>query len=163
MLLLHPMHFLWLSDEEALSKGKKEAKNDRVQFVWTQFSELNSYFKRQAADTEKLYGKLAEMISLLTCHRKSGNGKGIKESISPELEEILSHIDAGVRCLYAALPVNAMLLICTGHGDTAIVHRLRKMLTEQSEPVIGREKIVKVLQEVQAQAEVALCFVGMKH
>ncbi|KAF5749094.1 small RNA degrading nuclease 5 isoform X1 [Tripterygium wilfordii] len=151
------------SDEEALSKAKKEAKNARVQFVWTQFSELNSYFIRQAADTEKLYGKLAEMISLLTCHETSANGKGIKEGISLELKEILSQIDAGVRSLYAALPVNAMFIICTGHGDTAIVNRLKKMLNEQSEPVIGREKIVKVLEEVQARAEVALCFVGVKH
>lgn len=37
------------------------------------------------------------------------------------------------------------------------------MLSEQSETNICREKMVKVLQEFQAQAEVALCFVGVKH
>lgn len=37
------------------------------------------------------------------------------------------------------------------------------MLTEQSETVEPREKLVKVLEELQAQAEVAMCFVGMKH
>ncbi|KAE8716255.1 hypothetical protein F3Y22_tig00110152pilonHSYRG00042 [Hibiscus syriacus] len=38
------------SDDEALLKARKEVKNDRVHFVWTQFSELNSYFGKQAED-----------------------------------------------------------------------------------------------------------------
>lgn len=41
--------------------------------------------------------------------------------------------------------------------------RLRRMLAEQSEANIDREKIVEILEEVQARAEVALCFVGVKH
>ncbi|XWS23628.1 hypothetical protein CRYUN_Cryun28dG0031300 [Craigia yunnanensis] len=151
------------SDDEALLKSRKEVKNDRVHFVWTQFSELNSYFRKQAEDDVKLNGKLAEMISLLTCNKKPANRKGTKYNISTELKEILTRIDARVRSLHAALPTNSMFIICSGHGDIAIVHRLRKMLTEQSETVVPREKLVKVLEELQAQAEVALCFVGMKH
>lgn len=151
------------SDDEALAKARKEVKNEQVHFVWTQFSELNSYFKKQAGDVENLNGRLAEMISLLTCHKKSANKKGIKCSIKPELKEILTRMDTRIRSLYATLPTNAMLIICTGHGDTAIVHRLRKMLAEESETSFCREKLVKVLEELQAQAEVALCFVGMKH
>lgn len=37
------------------------------------------------------------------------------------------------------------------------------MLTEESESNLGREKIVEMLEEFQARAEVALCFVGVKH
>ncbi|KAF3951724.1 hypothetical protein CMV_022652 [Castanea mollissima] len=108
---------------KALAKARKEVKNERVQFVWTQFSELNSYFRKQAEDAEKLNGRLAEMMSLLTCHKKSANRKGVKCSIKPELKEILTRLDARIRSLYATLPANTMLIICTGHGDTAIVHR----------------------------------------
>ncbi|GMI78348.1 hypothetical protein like AT5G25800 [Hibiscus trionum] len=151
------------SDDEALLKARKEVKNDRVHFVWTQFSELNSYFRKQAEDDVKLSGKLAEIISLLTCDKKPVKRKGVKYNISTELKEILTHIDARVRSLHTALPINSMFIICTGHGDIAIVHRLRKMLTEQSETKIPREKLIKVLEELQAQAEVALCFIGMKH
>ncbi|KAL5776772.1 hypothetical protein ACOSP7_009698 [Xanthoceras sorbifolium] len=151
------------SDDEALLKARKEVKNDRVHFVWTQFSELNFYFKKQVEDETKLNGKLAELISLVTCDKKPSNKKGFKSSVSSELKEILTRMDARVRSLYTTLPTNAMLIICTGHGDTAIVHRIRKMLAEQSETSISREKIVKVLEELQAQAEVALCFVGVKH
>jgi RNA exonuclease 1 len=98
-------------------------KNEQVHFVWTRFSELNSYFRNQAEDVEKLNGRLAEMMSLLTCRKKSANRKGIKCSVTPELKEILTRMDARICSLYNALPVNAMLIICTGHGDTAIVHR----------------------------------------
>ncbi|XP_059632924.1 small RNA degrading nuclease 5 [Cornus florida] len=151
------------SDDEALSKSIKEVKNEKVQFVWAQFSELNSYFKKQAEDTEKLNGRLAEMISLLTCNKKSTSKKGIKYSVTSELKDVLTCMDARVRSLFCSLPTNAMLIICTGHGDTAVVHRVRKMLNEQIETAVSREKLVKVLEELQAQAEVGLCFVGVKH
>ncbi|XAR62424.1 Exoribonuclease II [Bertholletia excelsa] len=151
------------SDDEALSKANKEVRNDKVQFVWAHFSELNSYLKKQAEDVEKFNGKLAEMISLLTCNKKSAGRKGIKYSVTSELKEILIRLDARVRSLHSSLPANAMLIVCTGHGDTASVQRLRKVLTEQTETAMCREKLVKVLEEMQAQAEVGLCFVGVKH
>ncbi|KAM1135804.1 hypothetical protein ACFX13_034723 [Malus domestica] len=150
------------SDDEALSKAQKEARNEKVQFIWTQFSELNRYFTKQAEDAEKLNGKIAELISLLTCHKNSGNKKGIRCSLTSELNEILMRLDTRIHTLYASLPTNAMLIVCTGHGDIATVSRLKKMLMDRSETTMCRESIVKVLEELQAQAEVALCFVGVK-
>ncbi|XP_047328131.1 small RNA degrading nuclease 5 isoform X3 [Impatiens glandulifera] len=154
------------SDDDALSKARKEVKNEKVQFVWTQFSELNSYLKRQAEDTERFNARVAEMISLLTCEKKLADRKGVKYSIHDDLKEILTHLDGRIKMLHSSLPNNTMLIICTGHGDTAVVQRLRKMLmdeTETSSSSMGREKIVKVLEELQAQAEVGLCFVNIKH
>ncbi|CAB4289132.1 unnamed protein product [Prunus armeniaca] len=139
------------SDDEASSKAQR--RNDRVHFVWTQFSELNRYFKKQAEDPEKLNGKLAEMISLLTCDKNSGNKKGIKCNLASELKEILKRVDTRIRTLYAALPTNAMIIVCTGHGDIATVYRLRKLLLDRSETTMCRESVVKVLEELQAQAE----------
>ncbi|XP_010270386.1 PREDICTED: small RNA degrading nuclease 5 isoform X2 [Nelumbo nucifera] len=151
------------SDDEALLKAKKEVKNDKVHFIWTQFSELNSYLKGQAEDTEKLNAKIAEMMSLLTCHNTSTKRKGIKCSLTSELKDILTCMDSRIQSLYDMLPINTMFIVCTGHGDTSIVQRLRKMLVEQSESITCREKFVKVLEELQAQAEVALCFASIKH
>nr|GMD16645.1 small RNA degrading nuclease 5 [Ipomoea batatas] len=151
------------SDDEALAKANKEARNDKVHFIWTQFSELYSYFKKEADDAEKLNRKLAQMIAMLTCENKSSNRKNIKYEITPELKNILNRMDDRVRKLYSNLPPNAMLVICTGHGDTAIVQRVRKTLSEETETAMSREKVVKVLEDLQAQAEVGLCFVGVKH
>ncbi|XP_056164723.1 small RNA degrading nuclease 5 isoform X2 [Syzygium oleosum] len=151
------------SDDDALLKATKEVKSERAHFVWAHFSELYSYFEKQAEESDSLNRRLAELMSLLTCKKNSVKRNKAKCSIAPELEEILGRIDTRVRSLYDALPTNAMLIICTGHGDTAIVRRLRKMLAEQSETTIDRDKIVKILEELQAQAEVALCFVGVKH
>ncbi|KAE9584764.1 putative exoribonuclease II [Lupinus albus] len=151
------------SDDDALAKTSKEVKNDKVHFIWTQFSELHSYLKKQAEDSEVLNKRLAEMMALLTCQKNSTNGKALKFSASAELKQILARMDTRVYKLYTSLPTNAMLIICTGHGDTAIVRRLRKMLAEQSESNLCREHIIEILEEVQARAEVALCFVGVKH
>ena len=39
---------------------------------------------------------------------------------------------------------------------------MRKMLAEKGDTKIPRDHLVKVLEELQAQAEVGLCFVGVK-
>lgn len=100
-----------------------QVKNDKINFVWTQFSELHSYLKKQAEDSEILNKRLAEMMSLLTCKKNSAKGKDFKLRATSELKEILSRMDSRIEALYKSLPSNAMLIICTGHGDTAIVHR----------------------------------------
>ena len=96
-----------------------QLKNEKVHFIWTQFSELHSYLKKQAEDSEKLNKRLAEMMALRTCQK----GKGFKYGASAELKEILARMDARIRNLYMSLPTNAMVIICTGHGDTAVVRR----------------------------------------
>ncbi|XP_055834514.1 small RNA degrading nuclease 5 [Solanum dulcamara] len=151
------------SDDEALSKAIKEVRNDKVQFIWTQFAELYAYLRKQADDSEELNKKLAEMIALLTCEKQSNCRKSIKFDVTPELKDILGRMNRRVRNIYSNLPLNAMLIICTGHGNTAIVQRLRRILSEQTDASMSRENIVKLLEELQAQAEVGLCFVGVKH
>lgn len=99
-------------------------KNEKVHFIWTQFSELYSYLKKQAEDSEKLHKRLAEMMALRTCEK----GKGFKYNASSELKEILARMDARIRNLYMSLPTNAMVIICTGHGDTAVVRRYMHIL-----------------------------------
>ncbi|KAK9112893.1 hypothetical protein Scep_020412 [Stephania cephalantha] len=150
------------SDDEALLKAKKELKNEKVHFVWTQFSELYSYCKRQADDLDKLKEKVAEMISLLTCKKKHSGRKSLRSIMNSELKGILTRVDNRIHKLYASLPINGMLIVCTGHGDTAMVQSLRKMLAEQNQTTFSRDELVKVLEELQAQAEVALCFVSVK-
>ncbi|KAJ0694024.1 putative exoribonuclease II [Helianthus annuus] len=151
------------SDDEALSKTIKEVKNEKIHFVWAQFTELSCYYKKQAEDTEALNKKLAEMIALLTCNNKSKSRKSIKYTITPDLKDVLHRLNSRVKNVFSNLPTNAMLILCSGHGDTAIVQRLRKMLSEKVDTNIPRDHLVKVLEELQAQAEVGLCFVGVKN
>ncbi|KAL6642356.1 hypothetical protein ACP70R_020537 [Stipagrostis hirtigluma subsp. patula] len=150
------------SDDDALSRSMKEVKNDKVSFIWTQFSGLMSYFRRRAQDPEKLKSCVAEVIALQTCDTKAAK-KRTRHQICPELKEILSELDKKIRRLYGALPDNAMLIICTGHGDTPLVHRLQKMLRHEEETVESRESVVQALGDLKAQAEVALCFCCVKH
>jgi len=100
-----------------------QLKNEKVHFIWTQFSELHSYLKKQAEDSESLNKKLAEMIALNTCQKSSSNGKGLKSNISAELKEIVARMDVRIHKLYKSLPTNAMMIVCSGHGDTAVVRR----------------------------------------
>ncbi|CAD6270326.1 unnamed protein product [Miscanthus lutarioriparius] len=107
------------SDDDALSRSMKEVKNDKVAFIWTQFSGLISYFHRRAQDLEKLKSCVAEAIALKTCDGKTASKKA--SQICHELKEILCELDKKIRQLYGALPDNAMLIVCTGHGDTPLV------------------------------------------
>ncbi|KAJ0845754.1 putative exoribonuclease II [Helianthus annuus] len=144
------------SDDEALSKTIKEVKNEKIHFVWAQFTELSCYYKKQAEDAEALNKKLAEMIALLTCNNKSKSRKSIKYTITPDLKDVLHRLNSRVKNVFSNLPTNAMLILCSGHGDTAIVQRLRKMLSEKVDTNIPRDHLVKVLEELQAQAEIGV-------
>ncbi|KAI3776574.1 hypothetical protein L1987_46360 [Smallanthus sonchifolius] len=144
------------SDDEALSKTIKEVKNEKVHFVWAQFTELSCYYKKQVEDTEALNKKLAEMIASLTCNNKSKGRKSIKYTVTPDLKDLLSRLNSRIENIYSNLPTNAMLILCSGHGDTAIVQRLKKMLSENVDTNIPWDHLVKVLEELQAQAEVVL-------
>ncbi|CAD6268115.1 unnamed protein product [Miscanthus lutarioriparius] len=110
------------SDDDALSRSMKEVKNDKMAFVWTQFSGLISYFRQRVQDPEKLKSCVAEAIALKTCDAKTASKKA-RSQICPELKEILCELDKKIRQLYGALPDNAMLIVCTGHGDTPLVQR----------------------------------------
>lgn len=143
------------SDDEALSKAKKEVTKGNIQFIWAQFSELDAFFKEQAEDTEKLNTRLVEMASSRT--------KGTYNNLNSDLKKILIRMDTRIRNLHSSLPTNTMLIVCTGHGDTALVQRLRQMLTEKIKTALPREKLVKVLEELQVEAEAGLCFVSVKH
>lgn len=109
-----------------------QVKNEKVHFIWTQFSELHSYLQKQAEDSEILNKRLAEMMALLTCQKNFAKGKGFKLSASAELKEILVRMDTRIHSLYMSLPTNAMFIICTGHGDTAIVRRYACLFYEYS-------------------------------
>ncbi|PKA54538.1 Small RNA degrading nuclease 5 [Apostasia shenzhenica] len=151
------------SDEDALSRAVKEVKNDKVSFVWTRFSGLHSYWKKQAQITEGLKYWVAEMVSLLTCNRKSAMQAMQLRTLSSELKSVLLRLDARIEDLYNALARNTLFIVSTGHGDTATVQRVRKMLKDGFEPTIKQEDVIQVLEELQAQAEVALCFACVKH
>lgn len=151
------------SDDEALSKAIKEVQNEKVSFIWTRFSGLNSYYDRQTQDPELLRFRLAAITSLLTCNERATRENTKHSIISSELKDILECIDARIQKLYNALPGNALFIVSTGHGDTAIVRRLRKMLREGNETPVSRENTVRALEVLQAEAEVGLCFATVKH
>lgn len=92
-----------------------------MSFIWTRFSGLISYLKSQAQDAEKLKSQVAQVLSLLTCKKKSSRKEKKHGRISSELKDILTGIDIKIRKLYQALPDNAMFIVSTGHGDTAMV------------------------------------------
>lgn len=140
-----------VSDEDALGKAKKEVytisnfghshafclitittntfflslqlNNRKINFVWAQFSELNTYFAKQAKNDKKLGAQIAEMISLMTCNDNSGQKSLVKSLFTPELKEILTRLDARIQSLYEALPRNSLFILSTGHGNIAIVQR----------------------------------------
>ncbi|KAJ8450370.1 hypothetical protein Cgig2_004827 [Carnegiea gigantea] len=141
------------SDEAALSKAAKEVRSDKVHFVWTQFSEISSHLKKQADNEENFNSRLSELISMQACQNKSSARK-VKCSLPSGLKEILTQTNSRIHKLYSSLPTNAMLIIYSGQGDTAIIHRLRMMLNGQTKAPECREKLLKVLEEQQSQAEV---------
>jgi len=82
--------------------------------------------------------------------------KTFGHEVSSELQAILQHMDKRFRNLFTALPTNGLLIISTGHGDTATVKRLRDVLRQKVETKILRQKLITTLENLQADAEIGL-------
>lgn len=152
------------SDDEALSKAKKEVKNQLRNFVWIQFSDLLSFYEEQAkTSTSTLTAHAAQMAALMTCHKTEGI-LNTETKVSTELQNVLVQVDDRVKELHSVLPINTMLVVASGHGDTATVRRLRqlardKLLDKETET---QKSWAAILEDIQAQATTALAFVCVK-
>ncbi|KAK8958406.1 Small RNA degrading nuclease 5 [Platanthera guangdongensis] len=111
------------SDDEALSRALKEVKNEKISFVWTRFSRLNSYWKMQAHNTERFQYRAAEIVSMLPCDSALAKQELQHMTLSSELKAILSEMDKRIQQLYNALAGNTLFIVSTGHGDIATVQR----------------------------------------
>lgn len=89
--------------------------------------------------------------------------KTFGHEVSSELQAILQHMDKRVMNLFTALPTNGLLIISTGHGDTATVRRLRDVLRQKVETNIPRQKLTTTLEDLQADAEIGLGWFCVKH
>ncbi|BBN16200.1 RNA exonuclease [Marchantia polymorpha subsp. ruderalis] len=154
------------NDEEVQTKASAEVNKPEVDFVWTQLADVNTYLDRRAQNPEQNAALVAEVAALKTCNEDDPDSL-IDLPISREFELILAKTDERVKALYDALPVNAMLLVVTGHGDTACLRRLqagiRNMrLKPDALSQSWMESSDSVYEELRSRAETALGFVTIK-
>lgn len=152
------------SDDEALSKARKEVRNKHRKFVWAQLSELQSFYEERAKNLDTLTTHAAQMASLMTCSQ-TVEELSVKRKVSTDLEKVLARVDDHVKELYTALPANTMFVVASGHGDTATVKRLRQLtrdkLVEKEEQT--QRSWASILEDIQAQAETSLAFICIKN
>lgn len=151
------------TDDEALSKAKKEVGNKRRNFVWVQFSDLQLFYEEQAKSLATLTTHAAQMAALLTCNAPSEKAT-VKRKMTTELQNVLLQLDDRVKQLYGALSSNTMLVVASGHGDTATVRRLRQLTRDK---LLDKEEGTQrswasILEDIQAEAETAVAFVCIK-
>lgn len=168
------------TDEDVLAKAVKEVKKKTVDFVWAQLTDLNTYYEDQARSSEDMAMRMAEMAALATCSKGSksvnffptGSMKQDSEStalplLPRSLETILAQMDNHVKKIHDALPPNSLLIVVTGHGDTASVRRVQELKwkslqNKQAGSDRWSENKEAVLEEFGACAETTLAFTCIK-
>ncbi|KAI5071426.1 hypothetical protein GOP47_0013677 [Adiantum capillus-veneris] len=151
------------TDDEALSKAKKEVRNKQRKFVWVQFSELQKFYEEEARDLDTLSAHRAQVIALLTCDR-AVEKESLTRNSTKELKNKLSQLDDRVRELHSALDSQSMLLVVSGHGDIATVRRLRRLTRDKllEKEMATQKSWASILGDIQAEAETAVAFVCVK-
>lgn len=162
------------SDDDVCAKAVKEVKKPAVDFLWAQFTDLNVYYEDQACATENWSARMAEMAATMTCNR-SENSKSIDTKpeaeagcgvLSEGLQTVLARLDDRFKKLYDALEPNTLLIVATGHGDTASVRRLQELKWKTCQKKEAGSEWTRsnedVLEEFAARAETTLAFTCIK-
>ncbi|CAM6105826.1 unnamed protein product [Calypogeia fissa] len=156
------------SDDDVLAKTVKEVKKPDVNFVWAQFTELNTYLSRRAQSQNEYSAYMAEVAALKTCRKGDGDqGEIVDVPVSADLEAVLKQLNGRIESLHEALPSNTMLMVLTGLGDTASVRRLKlelwkKQKNSSEASAQNYLECTDLLEELKTQAETALGFVTIK-
>jgi len=156
------------SDNDVLARAEKEVRKASVDFLWLQFSELQSYYEGEAQNLKAMALHVAEMASLLTCNKGAKTSTKIKPCLSQDLQTVLTQLDDRIRRLHEALPLNSLMITFSGHGDTPGVRWLQELKWKslQLPKQAGSERWTPhneaVLEEYAAQAETTLAFVCTK-
>ncbi|CAM6010637.1 unnamed protein product [Sphagnum balticum] len=156
------------SDNDVLARAEKEVRKASVDFLWLQFSELQSYYEGEAQNLEAMALHVAEMAALLTCNKGVKTSTKIKPCLSQDLQTVLTQLDDRIRRLHEALPLNSLMITFSGHGDTPGVRWLQELkwkslqLPKQASSERWTPHNEAVLEEYAAQAETTLAFVCTK-
>jgi RNA exonuclease 1 len=156
------------SDNDVLARAEKEVRKASVDFLWLQFSELQSYYEGEAQNLKAMALHVAEMASLLTCNKGAKTSTKIKPCLSQDLQTVLTQLDDRIRRLHEALPLNSLMITFSGHGDTPGVRWLQELkwkslqLPKRASSEQWTPHNEAVLEEYAAQAETTLAFVCTK-
>lgn len=156
------------SDEEVLSKFEREVQKSSIHFLWAHLSDLYKYYEDRSLDPDSLAALAAQQTAFMTCGTESKENEILLPPVSEGLKAVLSKMNQRVKRVHDALPTNAMMIIVTGHGDTASTRRLQqlKWMKAASEAVVAStgsgQTFDTILEDFQARAETGLGFVCIK-
>eukprot|EP00873_Tetraselmis_striata_P024787 jgi/Tetstr1/445051/TSEL_032856.t1 len=147
------------SDEETVAKVCAEACNQSTDFVWGHLTSLSSLYTARATDRRAAGSRgVVVPVGATALHSSSqsppdppGPGTDVAgaapQAVSDDghnpygkqLAEVLSSCDARIGEVWDGLASNTLLLVATGHGDTAEVQRAEesKWRRSQEEPLDG--------------------------
>lgn len=94
-----------------------------IHFLWAHLSDLYKYYEDRSLDPDSLAALAAQQTAFMTCGTESKENEILLPPVSEGLKAVLSKMNQRVKRVHDALPTNAMMIIVTGHGDTASTRR----------------------------------------
>ena len=135
-------------DADGAAKAVREARNPRTDFVWLNLGDLAAYHEQKAA----------------AARRAAAGEEGAVDASAMAAAEIriLRAADAAVGAVAAGVPDGTLLMVATGHGDTAEARRLQESKWRRKQGLGGaewREEDDAALMAAGARAKNGLGFV----
>jgi len=148
-------------DQDVVSKACREIRKKleapaspsacTMQLVWMQLKEYSTFLERRARELELstlgVSGPPSDTASAQPPPEHVWAVSGAREAKLQELVARLTHV-------HDSLPPNTLMIICTGHGDTALMRRVQEAKWKANAKVAGagewtdeREQFFTALQE----------------
>ena len=151
------------SDEDVVAKLKQEASNGNAAFIWGHLNELSEFYNQRVKERQFIAHHGSSLLEHCTTPE---NLLKRSEEEGRTVDSILDSIDRRIAEIYDHVEPNTLVIVTSGHGNTATVKKMMEERHKRKQGVFDlpswSDWCEDLLTRTVNEAKRGLCFVSMK-
>lgn len=151
------------SDDDVVAKLKQEASNGNATFIWGHLNGLSEFYNQRMKERQFVAHHGSSLLEHCTTPENLAKRFEEEEKI---IDSILVTIDRRIAEIYDHVEPNTLVMVTSGHGNTAMVKKMMEERHKRKQGVFDLPGWTDWCEELLTQsvneAKRGLCFVSMK-
>eukprot|EP00894_Picocystis_sp_ML_P002266 jgi/Pico_ML_1/52783/g3441.t1 len=150
-------------DDDVVAKLKQEASNGNATFIWGHLNGLSEFYNQRMKERQFVAHHGGSLLE--HCTTPENLAKRFEEE-EKTIDSILVTIDRRIAEIYDHVEPNTLVMVTSGHGNTAMVKKMMEERHKRKQGVFDLPGWTDWCEELLTQsvneAKRGLCFVSMK-